>query len=340
MTVPNKSSKYVAQYQAAHGTSILTIAASASFELGEYNDECGKWNSPFVENKSLPSWVYSTRTPNLTNLESEFPTFSHVFNPVTMQFLHWQLGTTADGTPTTVTCTSLNAGRKYPLTIRHQEDGGTRPNNAQAVDCHQVGCTVKMERGKSVLVESEFAWGVLEDISDNVNLTTNPTAAGGCTKPYNGNPIVTWDTGGDNVAVPGVWRADFKCAQDWEKVSSDEGAAQAIYTYKQQPVQIILSAVFETLDPAVEGIWKDYMDRKITANMTIQVKKNNNINYMTFTFTSCRVNSVKKTGARNKGHYAVICTMQAEKVEGISDWYTDHGGAPTFLSHWKTAALA
>lgn len=340
MTIPNKTSKYVWQYQAAHGTAILVIAGSTSFEFGEYNDECGEWNSPFVENKSIPSWKYNTRTPTLTNLASEYPTFAHVYNPVTMQFLHWQLGTTADGTPTTVTCTSLNAGRKNPLTVRFQEDGGTRPNNAQALDCHQVGCTVKMERGKSVIVESEFAFGKLQDISDYVNLTTNPTAAGGCTQPYDGNPILTWDTGGDNNAIPEVWRAEFKCAQEHEKVSSDEGDSQAVYTYKQQPVQIILSAVLETLDPAVEGIWKDYMDRKATADMTIQVKKYNATNYMTFTFTNCRVNSVKKSGDRNEGHYGVVCTMEAEKVEGVSDWYTDHGGAPTFLTHWKTAALA
>ena len=334
MVVANKTSKYVWQYQAAHGTSILTAAGSASFEFGEYNEACGNWNSPFVENKAMPSWIYNSRTPTLTDLESEFPTFTHVFNPVTAQFLFWLLGTTADGTPTTVTITSLETGRKYPLTIRMQEEGGTNPQNAQAVDCHCIGLTVSMERGKAMIVEGQFAWGALEDIGDNVNLTTAPTSAGGCTKPYNGNPIVLWDTGGDNVSIPGIWKADFMMMQDWENISSAVGVDQSVYTYKTQPVQIVLSAIFQINDG-----WDDYVDRKAATVMTIQVKKHNATNYITYTFTNCRIQSIKKTGERNKGHYASTCLLVAEKVEAVSDWYTDNGGAPTFLTHWKTAAL-
>ena len=334
MTIPNKTSKYVWQYQTAHGTSILTIAASASFEFGEYNEECGKWNSPYTENPSMPNTLYNVRTPTLTDMEKTFPTFSHTYNPTTMQFLHWQLGTTADATPI-VTCTSLEAGRKYPLTIRNQEDGGSVPQNAQAVDCHQIGCTFKAERGQSVLVSSEFAWGALEDIGDNVNLTSGITKAGAVDDPYDGNPIVLWDIGGDNVSLPGVWRADFTCKQEHEIVSSATGTTQKVYTYKQEPVKILLSGVAH-----VNDAWDDYMDRKAATNMTIQVKKHNATNYMTFTFTNCRIISTKKTGDRHEGHYGVVVAMIAEKVEGVSDWYTDHGGAPTFLTHWKTVALA
>ncbi|KKK86263.1 hypothetical protein LCGC14_2764980, partial [marine sediment metagenome] len=86
MVIANKTSKYVCQYQAAHGTSIITAADSATFEFGVYNDDTGQWNSPFVENKAEPRWTYNLRTPSLTDLDSEYPTFTHVFNPVTIQF--------------------------------------------------------------------------------------------------------------------------------------------------------------------------------------------------------------------------------------------------------------
>lgn len=334
MVVANKTSKYVWQYQAAHGTSILTIAGSTSFEFGEYNDDCGQWNTPAVENKAVPRWVYNSRTPTLIDMDSEYPTFTHVFNPVTIQFLHWLLGTTADGTPTTVTVTSLATGRKYPLTIRCQEEGGTNPQNAQAVDCHCVGISMVMERGKAMLVEAEFAWGALEDIGDNVNLTTAPTASGGVTKPFNGNPIVLWDIGADNVSIPGIWKATITGRQDWEKVSTGTGTTQTVYTYRHRPIQIILNAIFEINDG-----WDDYVDRKASTNMTIQVKKHNGTNYAIFTLTNCRIQSIKKTGNRNKGHYESVCILVAEKIEGTEDWYTDHGGGPTFLTHWKTAAL-
>lgn len=328
--VANKSSRYCWAYQAAHGTSSIIAVDSTAYEFGEYNDECGKWNTPFVENKALPSWVYSSRTPTLTDLESEFPTFTHAFLPVSAQFLAWMLGSPTDTDPT-VTIAALHTGRKTPLTVRCEELEGTNPQNAQAVDCHCVGLTCKAERGTSFLVETEFAWGALEDIGDNVNLTTAPVAPGDLmVNPYDGNPITTWDVDGDNVALTGVWRADFKCAQEWEKVSSGVGATQSVYTYKQQPVQIVLSAVF-----LVNDGWDDYVDRKATTNMTIQVKKHNSTNYITFTFTNCRIVSIKKTGDRNKGHYGSVCTMMAEKVEAVSDWFTD--GGITFATHWKTA---
>ena len=323
----NKTSRYVWQYQAAVGTSILTLVGSASFEFGEYNDECGSWNTPFVENPASPMWVYNSRTPTLTDLESEYPTFMHVFNPVTAQFLAWMLGKPVDADPL-VTIETLDTDMTYPLTIRCEELGGTNPQNAQAVDCYCIGFTAKAERGKAFLVEVEFAWGSLEDIGDNPNLTTAPLAAGLMTNPYDGNPIVMWDIGGDNVSIPGVWRADFRGQQENETVSSDEGVIQTIYTYKMMPIEIILSAVFE-----INDAWDDYVDRKVTTNMTIQVKKHNTTNYITFTFTNCRIRTIKKTGERNKGHYGSVCTLVAEKVEATSDWFTE--GGVTFATHWK-----
>lgn len=330
MVVANKSSKYVWAYQAAVGTSIITAVNTVTYEFGEYNDECGKWITPFVENKALPSWVYSSRTPTLTDLASEYPTFLHVFLPVTAQWLAWFLGSPTDTEPT-VTIGALHTDMTYPLTIRHEELEGTNPQNTQAVDCYCVGFTAKAERGKSFLVELEFAFGALEDIGDNPNLTTAPVAPGDLlTGPYDGNPIVMWDIDGDNVALTGVWRADFKGTKEWEKVSSAVGATQTTYTYKIQPIQIILSAVF-----LINDGWDDYVDRTASTNMTIQIKKHDATSNTLLTFTNCRIQSIKKTGDRNKGHYGSVCTMIAEKVEGLSDWFTE--GGITFATHWKAA---
>ena len=187
-----------------------------------------------------------------------------------------------------------------------------------------------MERGRSLLVECEFAWGLFEDIGDNDNLVVAPAAPGGMTKAYDGNPTVMWDVDGDNVSIPGVWRADFHGSKEWEKVDSDEGATQTIHYYKLKEVQIILSAVFTTLDS-----WDDYVDRKVSTNMTINVKKHDGTSYILFTFTNCRIVSVKKTGDKNKGHYGSVMTLIAEKVEGESDWFTE-GGA-NYSTHWKEA---
>ena len=313
------------QYQAAVGTSILTIATSASYEFGDYNKECGKWNSPFIENPAVPSWVYASRTPTLTDMETKYPTFSHAFLPTTAQFLAWMLGKPEDSDPEVV-ISALAAGMTYPLTIRCQEEGGTAPQNMQAVDCYCVGLTMKMEKGKKVIVEPEFAWGAFEDIGDNVNLTTKPVAPGELlTGVYNGNPDVTWNV----TSMTGVWRADVKCSQEYDIVSSDEGTTQTVYTGKMNPVQIILSAVLKQ-----NVSWDDYKDRT-ARTLKIKVKKFDDTSYIELTFTNARVVSVKKTGDKNAGHYGATMALIAEKVEGESDWFTE--GGITFATHWKAA---
>jgi len=331
MGVPNKTSRYVWAYQAAVGTAIITAVNSVTYEFGEYNAECGKWNNPFKRNPAEARWAYNSRTGTLTDLESEFPIFSHVFNPVSAQFLAWMLGKPVDDNGNgEVDIETLDTDMTYPLTIRLEEIGGTKPEVIQAVDCYCVGLTCTMERGKSMIVECEFIFGDLEDFSVDARpvLTTAPLAAGLMTGTYDGNPIVLWDIGADNVSIPGVWRASYRCLQENEGVSSGAGTTRTNYTYRMQPVEIMLSAIFETDDS-----WEDYVGRKAATNMTIQVKKHNATNYITHTFTNCRIISIKKTGERNKGHYAAVCIMKAEKVEASSDWFTE--GGVTFATHWK-----
>lgn len=328
--VANKTSRYCWAYESVPGTAEIVAVDTVTYEFGEYNDECGKWNSPFVEQSVEPYWNYASRTPTLIELETKYPTFSHVFNPVTAQFLAWMLKKPTDSDPE-VEIETLDTKLTYPLTIRLEEDGGTVPTNTQAVGCYCIGLTAKAERGRSFLVECQFAWQSMEDLGDNPILTTAPVAPGDLlTGPYNGNPIVIWDSGGTPISIPAVWRADFNVEQEYEVVSSDEGVTQTVYVYKVQPVKIILSAVFETLD-----LWDDYVDRVGTYEMTIQVKKHDDTSYITFTFYNCRVMSIRKTGAKNEGHYGAICTIQAEEVKAECDWFTE--GGTTFATHWKAA---
>jgi len=331
--VANKTSKYLWAYQAAVGTAIITAVNSLSYEFGDYNEECGKWNSPFVENPVLPSWVYSSRTPTLTEAEREFPIFPHVFLPISIQFLAWMLGKPDDTNDPVLDVTTLDTDMTYPLTIRNEEDGGTHPDVTQAVDCYCIGLTVKCERSKSMLAECQFIFGDLEDIHDTRPiLTTAPSNPGGALikGPYDGNPIVEWN----GTPIPGVWRVDFKCEKEHEKVSTDTGTKITNYTYKMKPVQIILSAVFE-----VDDIWDDYIDRVGSYEMTVQVKKHNATNYITFTFHNCRVITYKKTGDRNKAHYGTVAVVLAEKVTGAADWFTEYGAGAgaAFATHFKAA---
>ena len=56
------------------------VSIERTYEFGEYNEECGQWNTPFVENPTQPKWDYDSRTPTLIELERIFPVFSHTFN--------------------------------------------------------------------------------------------------------------------------------------------------------------------------------------------------------------------------------------------------------------------
>ena len=322
--VLNKSSKDVWQYQAVVGTSIITLATSASFEFGEYNDDCGKWSIPITQNPTEPHWVYNSGTPTLTNKERTYPTFKRVFLPVSAQVYAWMQGKPEDADPA-VNISTLTSGMTYPLTIRLEELEGTHPDNVQAVDCYCVGLTSNAERGKSFMVEAEFIYGALEDINDNVNLTTAPLAAGLMTGTYNGNPILEWNS----VSIPGVEKAVWMESKEKEVVSGDEGVIQTIHTFKSDSVKIILWGGI-----AVDDLWDDYKART-TRDMTIQVKKFDDTSNITFTFTNCRITSFERIGDRYKGKYASVIKLEAEKVTEVSDWFTE--GGVTFATHWKAA---
>lgn len=322
--VLNKSSKDVWQYQAAVGTSIIIAVDSPCFEFGEYNEECGNWSIATSQNPTEPHWVYNSGTPTLTNAARKYDTFKKVFLPVTAQVYAWFQGLPSDATPA-VNIATLGSGMTYPLTIRTEELEGTHPDNTQAVDCYCIALTSNAERGKEFLVEAEFVYGSIEDVNDNPNLTTAPLAAGLMTGPYNGNPILEWNS----VSIPGVEKAVWMESKEHSVVTSDEGVIQTIHTDKSESVKIILWGGIE-----VDDMWDDYKART-TRNMTINVVKFDAVSNIMFTFTNCRITSYERIGARYEGKFASIIKLEAEKVTEVSDWFTE--GGVTFATHWKAA---
>lgn len=299
-----------------------TVSFQKAYRFGEYNKECGKWSIPVVENPSESHWVWNSGTPTLTNSARTYPTFKKQFLPVTAQVYAWFQGKPVDADPA-VTISTLTSGMTFPLTIRVEELGGTHPDNVQAVDCYCVGLASNAVRGKEFLVTAEIAYGSLEDINDNPNLTADLLAAGLMTGPYNGNPILEWNS----VSIPGVERAMWVEKKEFSVVSGGEGVINTTHTFKTERVTIVLAGGIE-----VDDLWDDYKART-TRDMTIQVKKFDETSNILFTFTNCKIKSYERIGEQYEGKYASLITIDAEKVTESADWFTE--GGVTFADHWK-----
>ncbi len=326
MVTANKTSRKVWAYETVPGTSIITAVDSLSYEFGEYNEEAKMWNNYSSQNPVQPYWNYASRTPTLTVLERKFPTFREVYNPTTAIHLSQMLKNPSEGPP--VAITTLDSGMTYPLTIRLEEKGGTVPTNSQAVGCYNVGLYGRMMRGSAYIVEQEFAWQSLEDIGDNVNLTTSPYPAGSggtstVTGLYSGNPSVTWNS---NPTTP-VYKAEYRINQEFQPYSASEGDTETVILFKVLPVDITLTAIFEDDD-----VWDDYIDRA-ARTLILKIYKANMTNYIQLTFTNTRVINEKKTGIRNKGHYESVATLLAEEVNVTSDFAVE--SSETFANHFK-----
>lgn len=326
--VLNKSSKEVWMYQSAVGTAEIVADDSTCYEFGEYNEDCGKWSIVNTLNPAEAHWLYNSGTPTLTNTERKYQTFKKVFLPVTAQVYAWMQGLPEDPlTADVINISTLTSGMTSPLTIRNEEREGTHPDNVQAVDCYCVGLVSNAERGKSLLVEAEFVYGELQDINDNVNLAiaSPPLPAGLMTGSYNGNPILEWNV----VSIPGVEKAVWMEAKEYDVVSGDEGIKQTIHTGKSESVKIILWGGIE-----VDDMWDDYKART-TRNMTLVLKKYDETSNIAYTFTNCRITSYERIGKRFEGKFASVIRLEAEKVTEIPDWFTE--GGVTFADHWRAA---
>ncbi len=333
MANPNKSSKYVWAYESTPGTAVITAANSLSYEFGEYDELSKKWNSPFTINEVLEKWKYNSRTPTLTDLEKKFPTFKHVFNPTTAQWLSWILKNPVAGPP--VSISALTEGLTYPLTIRLEEREGSNPNLTQAVGCYCIKTICRGVSGNPLQVEAEFAWQKMEDIGDGSNaiLTTDPYPAGSggtstVINSYDGRPQVIWDKGGANVAFDECTIAEFTIEQEYKITSSALGLTQTVHTYKYKKIPIILHAILET-----NLQWNDYVDRNIK-DLQIKFWKPDMVNYTQIIFDNCHIITVTKTANRNEGYYECIIALSAEKITAATSNYANES-SETFGNHFK-----
>ncbi len=190
----NETSKLIWNYQAAAGAETFDDASDAAFEFGLYNEETGKWATFGNDNPQQPYYTYAKRTPTgIISLNRVNKTFKIMFLPTTAQHLVWMLKQVNATSEYDTIC--LETGLPLPLTIRLEFLEGTIPRLLQAIDCYCVSLFVRMMSGSQVVVETEWAYGRLEDYrgefkykdivsaSDgtditmtNISLTTNEAA--------------------------------------------------------------------------------------------------------------------------------------------------------------------
>lgn len=337
MVIPNITSKYVWAYETTPGIAELVAVDSVSYEFGKYDELCKKWNSPFVENEVLERWKYNSRTPTLTKAEKKFPIFKHIFNPTTAQWLSWILKNPVIGPP--VSISTLNEKLTYPLTIRLEELGGDNPNLVQGVGCYCIKTKCRGVSGNPLLVECDFAWQKMEDLSvtERPILTKDPFPAGSgdtstIKNSYDGRPQVVWDVGGENIAFNECVISEFDIEQEYKITSGALGTTQTIHTYKYKKIPITLHAILET-----NLQWDDYVNRNIK-DLSIKFYKPDMVNYTLIILENCHVITTTKTANRNEGHFECLLGLSAEKITAATSNFANES-EEDFGNHWKGAVV-
>lgn len=205
----NKTSILVFAYQTAAGTESIDDASDVTYFFGEFDESCGDWNLPSIENDVDNYYSYDSRETNLVPNRPTYKPLKINFLPITAQYAAWFLKqvTEDDAGANIHRAEVLDTGLPLPLTIRYELNDGSVDRLAQAVDCYMVklGCTAMF--GSPFLVESEWIFGRLEDYrgewkaddtvasvdGDNITLTDEPQRAADY---YNG--WLVFVSGGDN----------------------------------------------------------------------------------------------------------------------------------------------
>lgn len=308
MTV-NTTSRWAWAYETTPGSAEITMGTDTTYFFGHYDEETDKWQPPTIENQIGQFHKYNKRTPELDYQKRKFPTFKTIFKPITAQSLLWILGSGASGTPCSID--ALHSGQQRSLTIRHEENEGTNPALTQAVGCQCVGAYFRSQAGSDFIAELEWEFEDIEDQGDRPSLTTTPTEAGGLDsgKVYSGSPEVTYDYGGGNETVlERVPKAEFRITQATNTSLNGAGTSRDVYKGKYEPVDIILTAIFEE-----NQVWNDFIDRNI-ADWEIKVYKPDNTNYIDCVFHSGYQASINKQGLPFEGWYQSSLHIQAEYV--------------------------
>jgi len=321
MTV-NKTSRRVWNYENPARTSVLNDAGDTAYFFGEYGDEVTKWSMGAMENRTLPYYLYNKRTPELADGKRKFNTFHEMFNPQTPQWLVWILGkVTEDGSAANVhTIEPLDSGYQYPLTIRHEEGGGTETFE-QMVSSWCIGAYFRAAMGNPFLVDLEFAYEQYEDHDDNNQLTSTILDAGHADVigAYNGMPTVTYDPdGGTPDVIDWIVKAEGTIPCKYSTTLNGAETQQVVYKEEFEPVDFTLTGV-----SSENTFWDKYMDRT-QQDWEIAIYKPNTSYYVKMKMVDAIPIKIIKEGEPYKGFYMSTIHLKAEEVTVIFT-HEDHG---------------
>ena len=325
MSVANKTSRFVWAYETTPRTSAIQNATDITYDFGEYGVEVQKWVPPTIENRVLPSYVYSKRTPALSDGKRMFSTFKHMFNPTTPQWLVWILGKVTDASPDTIE--PLDTGYQFPLTIRHEEGGGSNETFAQAVSAWCVSAYFRAAAKDPLLVDLEWAFEKFQDHDDEPQLTTPPRRAGhtGVANAYVGMPIVTYDPDGSPDVIDWVVKAEGTIKQQFSATLNGDETEQTVYKDIYDPVDFTLQGISHE-----NTFWDKFMDRD-QQDWEIKVQKPNSSYYTKMKMVNAIPVKILKEGEILKGYYVSTIHLKAEEVTAQFVW----DGSDTWANHFK-----
>ena len=322
----NKTSRWCWAYEyPTTRTSAIVDATSVTYDFGEYKKPVKKWQTPYVNNRILPSWVYNKRSPTLIDGRRVFETFHTIYNPTTPQWLLWMLGKCTDGAPDSIE--PLDTGYQYPLTIRFEEGGGTVDTFQQAVSSWCVSAYFRAAAKDPLAVDLEWAFEQFQDHDDEPQLTTAPRSCGhtGVSLAYNGMPTVTYDPDGSPVIIPQIVKAEGKIIQNYSATLNGGETAQTVYKETFEPVDYTLQGIME-----VNTYWDDFMDRG-TQDWEIAIYKPNTSYYTKLKMVNSKYVGILKEGEPFKGFYLSTIHLKAEEVTATFAW----DGTDTWGDHFK-----
>jgi hypothetical protein len=310
----NKTSRRVWKYETTPRTSALQNAADVPYFFGEYGDEVQKWQMGAMENKVLDYYINAKATPELADGKRKFNTFHEIFNPTTVQWLVWILGkTTEDGSAAGIhTIEPLDTGYQYPLTIRHEEGGGTETFE-QMVSSWCVSAYFRAAITSPFLVDLEFAYEQYQDHDDEPQLTSTILDAGHAdtTTAFNGAPTVTYDPDGTPDVVDWITKVEGKINCNYDTTLNGAETAQTVYKREFEPIDFTIQGVSNE-----NTFWDHYMDRDVQ-DWEIKIFKPAVANYLKMKMVDCIPIKIVKEGEAFKGFYVSTIHLRAEECTGI-----------------------
>ena len=328
MTTPNNSSRRFWANESNPGVAEITAVDTVCYYFSKgWGEDIQKVEEPTVQQPIVNQYVYAKRTPNTVVFKQRvFPTFKEEFNPTTLQFMSWMLKSPTDGTPLVLDV--LDTGLNYPMTIRHEESGGTNPTLKQAVGCYCIGVFVDGRFDKPLFVECEFAFQKLEDEGDRSHLTTAPLKAGALSTevPYQGMPKVVYGVGVDDLELSEVQRVKIWFKQKYTAAPDDiKNLTQTINLYELEVIGIELIAPWHTTD-----LWDDFIDKVGTKEMSIEFFKPDGTTYIKFAFTNVMYTSYNTRVHQELNYFETVVKLVAEDVQ-----VTGTKQVTTFATHYK-----